>query len=228
MGLELTKLLYSKNGTVFIATRSLAKIQSAIDVARSTYPTSEGRLEPLVLDLSDLATVRPAAMSFLSQESRLDVLFNNAGIMFAPPEARTAQGHESQMGTNALGHYLLTKCLEPILVRTAEANQAAGIGRKWDGGVRIVNVVSWMDVGVPKGVIEWDDTSTRPKVLTKSMDNYMMSKVGLTYMSADIAQRLGSKGVIAVSVHPGLMKTELQRTQRMTQSMMVSLLDFPD
>jgi NAD(P)-dependent dehydrogenase (short-subunit alcohol dehydrogenase family) len=80
IGLEIVKMLYAKSGTVYIAGRSPTKISTAIDEIKSLHPNSKGQLKTLQLNLGDLRTVKPCAEAFLSQESRLDVLFNNAGI----------------------------------------------------------------------------------------------------------------------------------------------------
>lgn len=73
-----------------------------------------------MLDLNDLSTVLKAVSSFLAQESRLDVLFNNAGIAHVPARSISAQGHEAHMPTNYIGTFLLTKLILPILSETAK------------------------------------------------------------------------------------------------------------
>jgi NAD(P)-dependent dehydrogenase (short-subunit alcohol dehydrogenase family) len=67
------------------------------------------------LDLADLASVRSFAESFAADHDHVDVLVNNAGIM-APPRRLTADGFESQIGTNHLGHFALTGLLLPTLL----------------------------------------------------------------------------------------------------------------
>ncbi|OIW26273.1 NAD(P)-binding protein [Coniochaeta ligniaria NRRL 30616] len=206
LGFELAKILYQKNGTVYIATRSLVKIERAIKTLRESYPESKGRLEYIIVDLADLATIRPAAQEFLNKETRLDVLFQNAGVMNTPKNAQTKQGHELQMGTNAIAPHLLARCLEDILVRTAHEEQ--GLGRR--GTVRIVWLASMVTVGTPKGGVVIG-TDGKPKLLGVSFDNYMQSKSGNIYLAHEWASRLGDKGVISVVVNPGVVKTELQR-----------------
>jgi len=75
----------------------------------------------LHLDLSDLSTIKASAQEFLSKEERLDVLFNNAGVMLGPKGegSKTAQGCEIQLGTNCIRPFLFTKLLRPILSRAA-------------------------------------------------------------------------------------------------------------
>lgn len=80
VGFELCKILYAHNATVWIAGRSESKAQKALDSIKAALPKSEGSLNFLYLDLSDLATVKPAVQSFMAQEQRLDVLVNNAGV----------------------------------------------------------------------------------------------------------------------------------------------------
>lgn len=79
-----TQILYSKNSTVHLAGRSATNGETAIEAIKKEHPTSTGTLKFLHIDLSDLATVKPAAEEFMRQESRLDVLWHNAGIMLPP------------------------------------------------------------------------------------------------------------------------------------------------
>ena len=83
VGLELCKILYAHNATIFIADRSEPKAQKAIAAITEAYPRSEGRLEFLQLDLADLSTIKPAVGNFTTRQQRLDVLVNNAGVLFS-------------------------------------------------------------------------------------------------------------------------------------------------
>ncbi len=97
-GKELAKILYSRNGTVYVAGRSHAKGEAAIEEIQKACPDSKGRLAFLHVDLSDLTTIKPAAEEFCKSEDRLDVLTNNAGVMmFSPESALSAQGHDVQV-----------------------------------------------------------------------------------------------------------------------------------
>ncbi|SRR6266536_2345188 len=91
VGYETAKILYLAGGTVYIAARSTARCQGAIDqILTETKGVTgkgangKGRLESMVIDLADLNTVKPAAEAFLKAETRLDVLVHNAAVM-APP-----------------------------------------------------------------------------------------------------------------------------------------------
>ncbi|KXH46051.1 hypothetical protein CSAL01_04269 [Colletotrichum salicis] len=205
IGFELCKILYAANATIYIATRSSEKIATAIKTIKALYPSSNGRLEPLILDLADLKTIKPAVEIFLAKETRLDVLVHNAGVMMPPQGSKTAQGHELQVGTNALGPYLLTRCLEERLQATARLE---GMPR---GSVRVVWVASMISLGAPKGGVIWDDAKGAPQLSGDSMSDYMQGKVGCVFLADEFAKRVKEDGIISASVNPGLVKTELQR-----------------
>lgn len=84
VGYELCKILYAHNATVWVAGRSASKAEKAISSIRDASPSSNGRVEFLYLDLSDLKTIKPAVESFTAQQQRLDVLVNNAGVRLSP------------------------------------------------------------------------------------------------------------------------------------------------
>lgn len=83
VGFELCKILYSHDATVWIAGRTESKAEKAISDIKNASPTSQGQLNFLNLDLSDLSTIKPAVNSFTAQQQRLDVLVNNAGVRIA-------------------------------------------------------------------------------------------------------------------------------------------------
>lgn len=80
VGFELCKILYAHNATVWVAGRSESKAQKALSNIKEAFPKSSGNINFLHLDLADLSTIKPAVNSFTSQEQRLDVLVNNAGV----------------------------------------------------------------------------------------------------------------------------------------------------
>jgi len=115
IGYQTVKQLLLKNAKVYLAARSPEKASEAIKRLQEETKKSAIFLQ---LDLADLPSVRTAAESFLAQESRLDLLFNNGGVMISPPEMLTAQGHDLQFGTNVIGHFFLTELLLPALIKT--------------------------------------------------------------------------------------------------------------
>jgi retinol dehydrogenase 12 len=185
-------MLYQKNGTVYMAARSESKIKTAIESIKKEFPSSTGRLDSVVVDLSDLRTVRPAAQDFLAREGRLDVLFHNAGVMLTSNGAQGAQGHELRMATNCLGPQLLTDLLAPLMVQTARDQ-----GSQKDS-VRIVWVSSMVNANGQKGGIIWDETLDKPKVLPVGMQQYMQTKVGMVYLAHEWGERLAGDGIVSV------------------------------
>merc|ERR1719288_272414 len=77
-------------------------------------------------DLSSLESVRACAAKLIEDEDKIDMLVNNAGVMMCP-ELRTAEGFEMQIGTNHLGHFLLTELLLPKLRKSAASGFNARI-----------------------------------------------------------------------------------------------------
>jgi len=171
VGFELAKFLYGAGGTVYVAARSAARcegaIQKILQVTKSKTKGQSGRLESLVIDLSDLASVKAGVEDFLRRETRLDVLMHNAAVMTPPKGSKDKHGHDLEIGTNCLAPYLMTLLLEPMLIQTAKAPDTHA------NSVRVVFVISCLQEGfVPGGAMSFDATGT-PVILTdKFMANY--------------------------------------------------------
>jgi NAD(P)-dependent dehydrogenase (short-subunit alcohol dehydrogenase family) len=101
VGYQLSKLLYAKNATVYIAGRREDVGQDAIKSLKAAHTDSKGRLEFLQLDLADLPSIKASANAFLGKETRLDILWNNAGIMCLP---KNSPKNSKQVGCT---HFLL-------------------------------------------------------------------------------------------------------------------------
>ncbi|KAF8170674.1 oxidoreductase [Mycena galopus ATCC 62051] len=144
-------------------------------------------------DLTSLASVEEAAKLVISQTDRLDILVCNAGVMNVPP-ALTKDGYEVHFGINHIAHALLIKLLLPTLLRTAEAPNSDGFSMH------------------PGGGIVFDDLrTTQGSGLMKTM-RYGQSKLANILYASELARRYGSK-ITAVSIHPGVVRTELLNTQ---------------
>jgi NAD(P)-dependent dehydrogenase (short-subunit alcohol dehydrogenase family) len=85
--LELARILYSRNATVYAAARSSTRVDTDIKAIQAAHPSSKGRLEPFVIDLADLETVKLAVTRLL--EKKLHMLVHNAGVMTPSAEGRT-------------------------------------------------------------------------------------------------------------------------------------------
>ncbi|TFA99041.1 hypothetical protein CCMA1212_009081 [Trichoderma ghanense] len=203
VGKELAQILYSKNATVYVAARSQAKATEAIEDVRKAFPASTGRLEFLSLDLADLEAVEKSAKELIARETRLDVLFNNAGVMHPPQGSMTKQGYELQLGVNNLGHVLFTELLTPLLAQTA--------AKSAPNSVRVVWVSSlYSEMGSPKGGIDPDNLGFTKKEKS-TYYKYSVSKAGVYYQGAEYAKKHKDKGIISLTVNPGNLRSDLQR-----------------
>jgi NAD(P)-dependent dehydrogenase (short-subunit alcohol dehydrogenase family) len=200
VGLELVKILYSRGGTVYIASRSTSKIDAAIATIRSIFPNSSGKLKSLHVDLNDLRTISVCASTFLAQESRLDVLWNNAGIAQVPAGSITAQGHEAHMGVNCLGPFLLTTLLLPILLHTAKASPTAS--------VRVVfTSSSIVDIAGPPGGLLLSEHVSGNFSQDKGY-NYSASKAGNWLLASEFGKRTRNEGLVCVTQNVGQCRTD--------------------
>ncbi|KAL8314444.1 hypothetical protein RB593_008190 [Gaeumannomyces tritici] len=209
IGKAVAAMLYGKNSVVYMAARSKAKCEAAIDEIRRKYPSSTGRLEFLHLDLADLSTIKASAETFLARESRLDVLWNNAGVMASPAGSKTVQGYDLQLGTNNLGPFLFTKLLYPLLVSTAAAAVA---GSEHASSTRVVWVSSNGAQSAPTPPVDFGniDYSIRDET---PFNKYFRSKAGNIFHARELARRSkeASDGVISVVMEPGLIKSDIGR-----------------
>ena len=108
LGLETARELARNGAHVVMAVRNQQKAQEAVQNIRASVP--EATLELVPLDLSSQASVREAAEQILREHERVDLLFNNAGVM-GIPERKTVDGYEMQFGVDHLGHWTLTALL---------------------------------------------------------------------------------------------------------------------
>ncbi|MCJ1391370.1 hypothetical protein MMC18_004234 [Xylographa bjoerkii] len=201
VGFELCTILYQAGGKVYLAGRSEANAQSAISKIKALPATSPGELNFLSLSLDDLTTIKPAVKAFTTLESRLDVIFNNAGVSLPPSGSVSAQGHELQLATNCLGPYLLTQLLLPIFLRTAEAANPATVRVIWTSSMIV-------DIAAPKSGIDIADLTTPP---TDPQKNYVTSKTGNWFLASALGAQVGPAGILSVTQNPGNLKTQLLR-----------------
>ncbi|EFQ99459.1 short-chain dehydrogenase [Nannizzia gypsea CBS 118893] len=201
IGFELVKMLYEKGGKVYIAGRSEEKAQKAIKEIQAAVPKG-GSLEFLHLVLDDLSTIKASADEFKEKESRLDVLWNNAGVSQPPLGSLSKQGIELQLATNCLGPFLFTQLLLPLLEATAATSSPGSVRVVWTGS-QIV------ELSAPQGGIIMSELTTPPKDQTRT---YVTSKAGNMFIASELARRVGpSHNIISVSLNPGAANTNLLR-----------------
>ncbi|KAI1130919.1 NAD(P)-binding protein [Nemania abortiva] len=204
VGFELCKILYAHNAAVWIAGRSEPKALKAISDIKKSLPNSNGSLDFLCLDLSDLSTIKPAIDTFTAKVTRLDVLVNNAAIMFPPRGSVDAQGNDLQLGTNCLGPYLLYQLLVPLLTRTAAASSiTASVRVIWAASIAV-----HVATPTPQGIVLEADGSPSDQGIKA---NYAQSKVGNVFLARECAKTTPETGVVHAAFNPGNLRTELQR-----------------
>jgi len=215
---ELAQILFSHNAKVYVAARSEEKATKAITSIKSNSPDAKGTIAYLNLDLDDLSTIKKSANEFLAREDRLDVLFNNAGVMVPPQGSKTKQGYELQLGTNNLAPFLFTELLTPVLVKTAKA--------KGPGNVRVVWVSSSAaELLSPNGGVEMDNLDYKRE--KGAWHKYGVSKAGNVLHAMEYAKRHGGEGIISVPLNPGNLKTELQRHVPSLQMRIFHWMSYP-
>ncbi|KAI6750774.1 hypothetical protein HG530_014224 [Fusarium avenaceum] len=203
VGREIAQVLYSKNATVWAAARSEEKARAAIEGIKQQHPTSKGSIKFMKLDLADLTTIGDSAKEFLAAEKKLDLLFNNAGVMTPPEGSKTVQGYELQLGVNCLGHFLFTKHLTPLLKSTARSALKDSVRVIWVSS-------SAADVLSPAGGFERDNLDYHePRNL---IHKYGTSKAGNYYHNTEFARKYKEDGIVSVSLNPGNLASELDRT----------------
>ncbi|USP80366.1 Putative Short-chain dehydrogenase [Curvularia clavata] len=195
LGKELVNILYQRNAKVYIAARSKSKTNEVIEELTKSHPSSTGELIFLSLQLDDLTTIKSSAQEFLSKETRLDVLWNNAGVMVPPQGSKTKQGYELQIGVNNLGHFLFTWFLRSTLEATAQ------IAPK--NSVRVIWVSSSAADGAPHPAIDFDnmDYHREEGIWSK----YSRRKAGNVIHSSEFARRTQGSGIVSIKLmasHP--------------------------
>lgn len=222
LGKELSRILYSKNAKVYMTARSEDKVNQAIQDIKAAVPGSTGSLVPIVLDLADLSTIKASAERFTSAESRLHVLFNNAGFM-GPEKVveRTPQGHEMHFGVNCLGPFLLTKLLTPTLVATAKDKATP------PNTVRVVFLSSFAaDIFTDKNTIV-DMANLDFHTDKEAKYRYGTSKAGDWIYGFELSKRYKAEGIIGLGVNPGNLKSGLFRHQGAVFRALTDPVNYP-
>ena len=205
IGFEISKALYQHKGHVYIAGRSEEKANQAIKAIQESTPDHDGgRIDFLYLDLEDLSTIKTAVQDLSAKESKIDVVWNNAGVSQPPVGSVSKQGHELQMAVNCLGPFLLVKLLMPLL----EAGVASSV--PGSGSVRVLWASSqFMELSAPSGGIIIPELRNPPRDKAR---NYCNSKTGNLFLATEFARRFGSsKGLVSAAYNPGASSTNLFR-----------------
>ena len=200
LGEESTRALAAHGASILMLARDPQKNAEAADRVRSVVPDADLSLD--TVDLADLSSVRAFAGRYVESGRPIDVLMNNAGVM-ACPFGHTADGFEMQFGTNHLGHFELTRLLEPavlagddprIVILSSAAHGIADVDLE-DPGFERSEYDAWVAYG--------------------------RSKSANALHALALSQRLD--GVLSFSVHPGGIMTNLGR--HLNDDLMQQMLD---
>jgi len=191
IGFEAAKEFARKGAQTILACRSMEKAETALAEIRAEIPDAPAEI--MQLDLASLNSVRAFAAAFKEQYDQLDVLVNNAGIMWAP-YGLTEDGFETHFGTNHLGHFALTGLLIDLLLSTA--------------GSRVVNVSS---TGHRTGNMDFDNLMYEDGKGYQRQQAYGRSKLANLLFTYELQRRYEAIGAnaMATAAHPGGSNTNL-------------------
>src|SRR5271167_2445614 len=189
LGVETARALVSHGAEVVGAARDLSKAENATRQVRA-QAAAGGSLRLIQLDLASLASVRGCADGLLAEGKPFDLIIANAGVM-ACPKGTTADGFETQFGTNHLGHFVLVNRIAALL----------------KSGARLVNLSS---AGHRFADVDLEDPNFE-HTRYEEFVAYGRSKTANVLFAVEFDRRHRARGVRATAVHPGGIQTELGR-----------------
>ena len=191
LGYETALALAGRGAHVVLAVRNLDKGKDAVASITANSPHADVALAQL--DLTSLESVRAAAEQLRSDYDRIDLLINNAGVMYTP-KSTTKDGFELQFGTNHLGHFAFTGLLLDRLLPVP--------------GSRVVTVSSLghrIRADIHFDDLQWERSYGRVAA-------YGQAKLANLLFTYELQRRLAPHGTtVAVAAHPGGSRTELMR-----------------
>ncbi|XP_068239829.1 retinol dehydrogenase 12-like [Palaemon carinicauda] len=188
IGKETARELSRRGARIIMACRDTVKAERAAEDIRKD---TGGELIVRKLDLASLASVRRFAEDVKLKEKRIHMLINNAGI-FMCPYMKTEDGFEMQMGTNHLGHFLLTNLLLPLMTHSQPA--------------RVINISSIEHL---RGVIPFEDMNYEQGYNRSKA--YANSKLANVLFTRHLAKIVKGTNIQVFSLHPGVVQSDLGR-----------------
>jgi len=210
IGFQTVRTLVQDAGLqVILCARNVESAHAAVKAARLT-PEEQKRCEVQYLDLSNLSTVQQAAESILStmvadgSDKKIDCLINNAGIMALPTRETTVDGIEKQVGTNHVGHFLLTRLLVPHMAENGRIVTVASTAHKMAGQIK-----------TNAGKYDWESSSSQENNSYSPWGAYGKSKLCNILFASQLQKELqkepttSNKNMDSVSLHPGVIASPL-------------------
>ena len=196
IGVETARSLAAHGAQVVGAARDLAKAEVATAQVQKDAAANGGSFELAALDLANLKSVRACADELLAKGDIFDVIIANAGVM-ATPFGHTAEGFETQFGTNHLGHFVLVNRIAPLIRKEGRLINLASAGHRFSN----------VDLEDPN----FERTPYEPFIA------YGRSKTANILFAVAFDERHRERGIRAAAVHPGAIHTELGRHMDMSQ-----------
>jgi NAD(P)-dependent dehydrogenase (short-subunit alcohol dehydrogenase family) len=193
LGYETARVLAARGAHVVLAVRDTEKGKAAAARISGLSPRADVKVVPL--DLGSLQSVRTAAEEIKAAHPRIDLLINNAGVMYVPTRQPTKDGFEMQFGTNHLGPFALTGLLLEHLL-PVEGSRV----------VTVSSVAHRIRAAIHFDDLQWERSYDRVAA-------YGQSKLANLLFTYDLQRRLAAKNepTIALAAHPGFSNTELMR-----------------
>ena len=190
LGYETAAALAAKGAHVVLAVRNIDKGKEAARRIEQANPGASVAVQEL--DLTSLESIRNAADQLKSNYDAIDLLINNAGVMFTP-KSTTKDGFELQFGTNHLGHFAFTGLLlDRVLAATgSRVVTVSSQGHRFVRGIRFDD-------------LQWERSYSR-------VGAYGQSKLANLMFTYELQRRLTGTNTIAAAAHPGGSRTELTR-----------------
>jgi NAD(P)-dependent dehydrogenase (short-subunit alcohol dehydrogenase family) len=192
LGFDTARVLAARGASVVLAVRDVEKGKHAAARIAETAPGADLAVQQL--DLTSLESVRTAAAQLRARHPRIDLLVNNAGVMYTPRQT-TRDGFELQFGTNHLGHFALTGLLLDLLLLVPDSRvvTVSSLGHRFRARIHLDD-------------LQWERSYDRVAA-------YGRSKLANLMFTYELQRRLTAHGAttIAVAAHPGFTDTDLVR-----------------
>jgi len=196
LGVATAKALHTTGARILITARTREQADAAIATCSSNTPATQP-IEAILMDLADFSTIRCGVEDFLTKSKTLNVLINNAGVMYTA-EGRTKEGFETAIGVNHFAHFYLFQLLKATLLSSSTPSSHS----------RVVNVASSAHRYAP---LDFDNLDSNKGGYNKSFA-YGQSKTANIYMAHSIETHYGDKGLHGLSAYPGtILTTEMFR-----------------
>jgi NAD(P)-dependent dehydrogenase (short-subunit alcohol dehydrogenase family) len=190
LGIETARALVAHGADVVGAARDLAKAETATAPVRDAAQAAGASFALVELDLASLASVRACADALIADGRPFDIVIANAGVM-APPFGHTADGFETQLGTNHLGHFVLINRIAHLIAPGGRIVILSSAGHRYAD----------VDLDDPN----FERTTYDPWI------GYGRSKTANILFAVELDRRHRANNIRAAAVHPGGIRTELGR-----------------